>query len=124
MLYAGRSEETLQYVEKVMRLDPHFMDTQLHFKGQALASLSRWQEAADVLQERIDRNPDTDISRALLAACYGHLGQMDKAREAWAELLRVNPSYSLEHRRRTLPYKDPKEFDRIYGVLAEAGIQA
>ena len=37
----------------------------------------------------------TDVSRALLAASYGHLGRMEEARRAWSEMLKINPDFSL-----------------------------
>ena len=44
----------------------------------------------------------------LLAATYGQTGRLDEAREQWREVLRVNPDYSLEHRRKVLPYRTPR----------------
>ncbi len=58
----------------------------------------------------------------LLAACYGHLGRVDEARAAWAELLEVNPDFSLTQRARVLPYKDARDFQRIVDGLAKAGL--
>ena len=49
----------------------------------------------------------------LLASCYGHLGRAEDARITWAELLKVNPDFSLTQRARVLPYKDPADFQRI-----------
>ncbi len=43
-------------------------------------------------------------SRALLAASYGHLGRVGESRAEWAEVMRINPDYSLAHRRKILPY--------------------
>ena len=50
------------------------------------------------------------------------MGQFEAAREAWREALRVNPAYSLEHRRKVLPYKNPDDFRRIADGLAKAGL--
>jgi adenylate cyclase len=74
------------------------------------------------LKRRILRNPDTDTSRALLAASYGQMGLTDEAREAWRELLRVNPGYSIEQRRKVLPYKNPADFERFVEGLRKAGL--
>ena len=71
---------------------------------------------------RIDRNPDTDASRALLAAAYGQMGLIEEAREAWRGLMSVNPEYSVEHRRRVLPYKNPADFEPFVEGLREAGL--
>ena len=60
----------------------------------------------------------------LLAACYGEMGMIEEAREAWREALRVNPSYSLEQRRKVLPYKNPDDFERVVEGLRKAGCKA
>jgi adenylate cyclase len=36
--------------------------------------------------------------------------------------MRINPDYSLKHRRRVLPYKDPADFERIADGLRNAGL--
>ena len=79
-------------------------------------------EAVSLLKRRILRNPETDASRALLAASYGQMGLIEEAREAWRELLRVNPDYSLEQRRKVLPYKNPDDFERFVEGLRKAGL--
>ncbi|MCZ6451123.1 MAG: hypothetical protein O6918_09735 [Deltaproteobacteria bacterium] len=55
-------------------------------------------------------------------ASYGHLGRTKEARDEWAEVLRINPDYSLEHRRRVLPFKNPDDFDKIMNGLRKAGV--
>jgi tetratricopeptide (TPR) repeat protein len=107
-----------------MRLDPHYTDMFLHILGQAHFGLGRYDDAIAALKRRIIRNPDTDASRILLAAAYGHLGRVEEARTQWDEALRFNPAYSLEHRRRILPYKDPADFERIVEGLRKAGLPA
>jgi adenylate cyclase len=122
--YAGRSEEALGMLERAMQLDPYYPDTYLHFVAQSHFALAHYADAEATLKRRLVRNPDTDMSRVLLAACYGHLGRKGEARGAWDEALRVNPGYSLEHRQRVLPYKYPADFDRIAEGLRKAGLPA
>jgi len=50
------------------------------------------------------------------------LGRTKEARDEWAEVLRINPDYSLEHRRRVLPFKNPDDFDKIMNGLRKAGV--
>jgi adenylate cyclase len=120
--YVGRSEEAVACIDRAMALDPFCSDMTLHFQGQALYQLGRHTDAAGVLKRRILRNPDTDASRVLLAAAYGQMGMIEEARESWREALRVNPSYSLEQRRKVLPYKNPEDFDRVVEGLRKAGL--
>lgn len=120
--YSGRSEEALQSFARVKTLNPYFPDVLLHFQASAWFQLGRYEEAVDLLMQRLARNAFTDVSRALLAACYGHLGRFDEARAAWQEVLRLNPDYSLEYRRKVLPYKNPADFEHVVEGLRKAGI--
>ena len=120
--YAGRSEEALPYFDRSMALNPLFDDQWLHFQAQVAYQLGRYETAIAVLKRRIIRKPDTDASRVLLAASYGQLGLIDDARSTWREVFRVNPNYSLEHRRKVLPYKNPEDFERVVEGLRKAGL--
>jgi adenylate cyclase len=119
--YVGRSEDALSCLERAVALDPMCPGMVLHFHGQAYFQLRRYEEAAAVLKRRIFRFPETDASRVLLAACYGHMDRVDEARDQWREALRVNPDYSLEHRRKVLPYKNPADFEAVVEGLRKRG---
>jgi adenylate cyclase len=120
--YVGRSEEALRCFERAVALDPLCPGMWLHFQGQAYFQLRRYEEAVSVLKRRIFRFPETDVSRVLLAACYGKLGRLDEARAEWREALRVNPDYSLEHRRKVLPYKNTADFEAVVDGLRAADL--
>jgi len=121
--YAGRPEQALECFSRAIALDP-YADVYLHFQAQAYFQLGMYEKAAEILKRRLTRNPDTDISRVLLAACFGHLGRAEEARAEWQEVFRVNPSYSLEHRRKVLPYRDPSDFDLLVAGLRKADLVA
>jgi adenylate cyclase len=120
LTYAGEPARALEPFAIAMRLDPHYPDIVLHFLAQANFSLRKYEIAAQQLIDRIARNPGTDASRMLLASCYGHLGRAEDARAVWAELLKVNPDFSLTQRARVLPYKNAGDFQRIVEGLAKA----
>ena len=121
--YSGRSEEALACFDRAMALNPYYPDIFLHFQAQAMFQLGRYEEA-DRFSQAADwfAIPNTDVSRVLLAASYGHLGRFDEAREEWQEVFRINPEYSLEHRRKVLPYKNPADFERVVDGLRKAGL--
>jgi len=103
-------------------LNPYFPDVLLHFQALASFQLGRYEDAVGLLKQRLTRNPVTNVSRALLAASYGHLGRFDEARAAWQEVLRMNPHYSLEYRSKVLPYKNPEDFELVVDGLRKAGL--
>jgi adenylate cyclase len=120
--FAGRSAEAISSFDRAMALDPRFNSIVLYFRAQAAYQLGRYDEAASLLRRRILRNPETDVSRVLLAATLGQMGRIDEALEAWREALIINPAYSLEQRRNVLPYKNPADFERIVEGLRKAGL--
>jgi adenylate cyclase len=123
LYYSGRAAEALQPLATAFRLDPNNeQDPHLHYLGQAYVCMRRYEDAAAVLKRRIVRKPDTDMSRVLLAACYGHLGRTEEARSLWQDALRISPGYSLNHRRLVLPYKDRADFEHVVDGLRKAGL--
>ena len=75
-----------------------------------------------MLRRRLVRRPASDASHVLLAACYGQLGEAHQAKAEWDAALAANPDFSLERRRRVLPYKDPDAFERLVEGLRRAGL--
>ena len=67
--------------------------------------------------------PRTDMTRFYLASLYGRTGRHEEARKMWQEMLKVNPRFSVEHIRGTLPYRDPGVLDRVVDGLKQAGIE-
>jgi TolB-like protein/class 3 adenylate cyclase/tetratricopeptide (TPR) repeat protein len=122
LYYSGRTEEALPHFDRAIALNPYYPNIYLHFQAQAMFQLGRYEEAIGFLKRRIVRNPNTDVSRVLLAASLGHLGQLEAARDEWHEVFRISPDYSLEHRRNVLPYKNPADFDRVVEGLRKAGL--
>ncbi len=121
-IFSGKPEKALESLQTTMRLDPHYRDIYLHFLGQANFHLGRYSEAVVALKRRLVRKPDSDISRVLLAASYGHLGKLKNGRGEFEEALSINPGFSLEQKRCILPYQNPADFEHIVEGLHKAGI--
>lgn len=59
----------------------------------------------------------------MLAAVYSALGQAAEARAEGAEILRLNPHFSLEVFRQRAPTKDPVEVERVLAALRKTGLK-
>jgi adenylate cyclase len=119
--FQGRHEDAIALHRRGYRLDPQF-DMSLHFLGRALLALGRFDEAEIAFKRRLTLMPRSDMSRFYLACLYGLIGRHEEARRTWQETLEVNPSFSIDHLRRTLPYKDPAQLDRLLEGLRNAGV--
>ncbi len=121
-VYSGEPAEALESLRTLMRLDPHYRDFYLHLSAQAHFHLAQYPQAVDALKRRLIRKPDSDISHALLAATYGHLGEFENSRAEWQATLRINPNYSVEQKRKMLPYKNPADFEHFAKGLRKANL--
>ena len=121
---SGDPAGAISTLDAYMRLDPLYPDMALHFLAEARFSLEQFDEAVTALKQRLGRSPDSATSLALLASCYGHLGKIDEARAAWAQVMKIAPNFSIERQRRILPYKNPDDFERRVEGMRKAGLPA
>jgi adenylate cyclase len=122
LIFSGDAVGAIDTIDAYMRLDPLYQDIALHFLAEARVALGQFDEAVAVLKQRLERNPSSETSLALLASCYGHLGRIAEARAAWAEVMKIAPNFSIERQRRTLPYKNPDDFERRVDGMRKAGL--
>ncbi len=121
-IFSGNAAEAIETLDDYMRLDPHYSDLALQFLAEAHISLSQFDEAIVVLKRRQKRNPEAQSSYALLASCYGHLGRIAEGQQALAELMRIDPNFSVERRRQVLPFRNPEDFEHRVEGLRKAGL--
>jgi adenylate cyclase len=121
-IFSGNAADALDTLTANMRLDPVYPEITLYFLAEARFSLGDFEQAVAALKQRLERNPDSATSYALLASCYGHLGRMTECRAAWDQALRIEPNFSIERRRRILPFRNPADFERRIEGLRKAGL--
>jgi adenylate cyclase len=57
-----------------------------------------------------------------LASAYAQSGQFEEARAQAAEVLRINPGFTIESWKRLAVYKDPKDAEHLINGLRKAGL--
>ncbi len=120
-VFAGDPAGALENVETYMKRDPHYPDIALQLVADARFALGEYEPAIAAIEQRLARNPRSETAYALLASCYGQLGRAEECREAWEETLRINPGFSMERRRRVLPFRNPEDFERRVEGLRKGG---
>jgi adenylate cyclase len=119
----GRTEDALEAAAQALRLKPIMVDTHLYSVGAAYATAGRPEEAIAPLQRYISRYPNILGAHLTLAAVYSELGQAAEAQAEVAEVLRLNPNFSLEVHKRRMPIKDPTVLERHIAALRRAGLK-
>jgi adenylate cyclase len=89
----------------------------------AYAVAGRPEQAPVPLQRFLSRYPNVLQAHLTLAAAYSQLGRKAEARAAAAEVLRLNPHFSLEVHRQREPLKDPAQLERHLATLRRAGLR-
>ena len=76
---SGESKEGLRWMDKALEMDPHVPDFSWESKVECLYMLREYEESLKILLSWQDPPPH---SYAQMAACYAHLGQIEKASQA------------------------------------------
>ena len=119
----GRTEEALEAAAQALRLKSNVADAHLNSVGTAYAVAGRYEEARAPLQRYLSRYPNFLPGHLMLAVVYSELGQAAEARAEAAEVLRINPKFSLEVHKQRAPIKDQAVLERHIAALRKAGLK-
>jgi adenylate cyclase len=123
LVRAGEPERAIRVMEAISRLDPFYSAAAAGFLGAAYYMLKRYQEALPPLRECTSRAPNYRSGHCWLAASYAQLGQTDEARSEVAEVLRLDPTFTVHGKHRRLArFKCPDDAEHYLGGLLRAGL--
>ena len=120
--YVGRWEDAITAYEKAIRLNPISPIFYLYGLGLAYAWTERYEEAIIVLKKAIRIEPDSPYVHLFAAAVYSMAGRDEEARKEGAELLRLNPKFSLQKWGKSLKFKNQDDQERLITALRKAGL--
>jgi predicted Zn-dependent protease len=118
LAYVGQAERSIELLEKAMRLNPYYPDVYLWYLADAYDSLGRYSDVVATVK----RMQDPSEGQRLLAIGYAHLGMMDEAHAAAAEVLRLHPGFTISEWRHRPPFREGPEFERYLDGLRKAGL--
>ena len=121
---AGRSEEAIPLFKKVIRLNPFGKFTLYRRLGLALRRTGRLEEAVSAFKKAIQGSPNDIMSHLGLAATYSIMGREEEARAEAAEVIRINPKFSLDSYSKRFPQPmDQSRRDEYINALRKAGLK-
>jgi TolB-like protein/DNA-binding winged helix-turn-helix (wHTH) protein/Tfp pilus assembly protein PilF len=121
--YAGQPAEGLQEMQRAVRLNPTLPSIYRLVRGALHYALGDYPRAIADLEPAIPMNPTYQMLRLWLAAAYAGSGRIEEAQWQAAELMALNPGFTLEHVRTVYPIRDPQYLDRLIADLRKAGLE-
>ena len=131
LIAVGETEAALEQFDIAKRHNPFEFNYIIWYRGIALFTARRYEEAITTLKEV--HNPNNEV-RCWLAASYAAAGHLPEARATLAEFLAVAeremasfPGRRLEQWEPSLhaaiEYRDQAAFDHLFGALRAAGLK-
>jgi TolB-like protein/Tfp pilus assembly protein PilF len=121
--WMGRTEEALQMVEEALRRKPALVDDHLGHIGAAYLLAGKPAEAITPLTQFLSRYPHILAAHLGLVMVYSELGKDPEAQAAAAEVLRINPKFSLEVHKQRMPIKDLAVLEQHIAALRKVGLK-
>jgi adenylate cyclase len=127
LCYIGRAEEAAHNLERGLRLSP--FDSELYY-FYCIGAFVRYalganEDALKWARMSMTENPRFTATLRILAAIQHALGNNEAARGTAAEMLRLEPQFSLAKYISTRqPYRDPATRDRLIADISELGLPA
>jgi len=121
--YAGRYEEALSSTLKAIRLNPFPPGYYFHQLGMVYCMMERYEEAIAACKEGIRREPNNIFAHTSLAIIYILSGREQDARREAAEVLRIDPNFSLNRHSEAVTYKNQADTARVIEALRKAGLK-
>jgi adenylate cyclase len=120
---AGRPEEAIQLYEKAIRLNPFGRSYLYREFGDALRVTGRFEEAVSAFKKAIQGVPDDFTAHLGLALTYSLMGRDREARAEAAEVLRINPKFSLDDYAKKIIFRNQTARDKYVGALRKVGLK-
>jgi adenylate cyclase len=117
--FAGRWEESIPSYKKAIRLNPIPPNMYLYSLGLSYAFTGQYEEGITWCEKAVREAPDSLYARIMMTVVYSWSGQDEKARVEAAEVLRIQPKYTITKSR----YKRKEDRERFNGALRKAGLK-
>ena len=118
----GQPTKAIEIAKTQMRLDPFHPHFAPLIAGVAYYLLKEYSEAQRWLREATGRAPNHQYGHAFLAATYAQLGRVEDARAEAAEVLRLNPKYTIGTQKQVSIFKRAEDSDHLVDGLRKAGL--
>jgi adenylate cyclase len=118
--HAGRAPDAVEYMKRIMRLDPFYPPNYTYWLGKGYYFMGKYEQAIELIRSASARLPGHEPSRVLLAAVAAQLGRKEEARAAASEVMQIQPDFTISGWLKFLNLSDPAYADRLTDGLRKA----
>jgi adenylate cyclase len=121
--FEGRHEESIPEYKQAIRLNPIPPSFYTYGLGLAYCFTEQYEEAITWGEKSVRQWPNSLYAHLILTVIYNSLGRDEEARTEAAEVLRINPKFSVEKWAKRLTYKNQADNDFLISALRKAGLK-
>jgi len=121
--FGDKPKEAIPVLKKAIRLNPFAPSTIIFNLGLSYLFSGQYEEAITECKRATTREPNNLGAQLALTVTYSLSGRDEEARATTAEVLRIDPKFSLEYFSKTLVYKNQADRDRFVEALRKAGLK-
>jgi adenylate cyclase len=123
LAFSGRPEEAIPLLQKAIRLNPFAPGLFFGVMSIVYRMLGRFDEAVEQAKKAVEREPKNHFPYLYLASACILAGREEEGRAAAAEVLKINPTFSLEQFGGTRAYRDKSFIESTIDALRKAGLK-
>lgn len=120
--YYGNPEEAIVLMQRAMRLSPFYRPWYLDTLGLSYHLTGQYDKAIETFRESIRRAPASIWPHARLVVLYSELGREEEMRAEAAEILRLDPKFTIRTWSARAVHRDPKVSEHRDALLRKAGL--
>jgi len=120
--FAGRWAESIPEYKKAIRLDPIPPGHYFWSLGLSYSYTGQYNEAITWCEKAVRQEPNDLIARIMMTAVYSWSGRDEEAQSEAAEVLRIQPKFTVKKWEQKLKYKNQEDVDRALSALRKAGL--
>ena len=122
LFFAGRAEESIPEYKKAIRLNPIPPNAYPWSLGLSYGYTGQYKEAIEWCEKAVRQEPDDLLARMMMTVVYSWSGRDEEARVQAAEVLRIQPKFSVKGFEKKLTYKRKEDSEKFLGALRKAGL--
>jgi TolB-like protein/Tfp pilus assembly protein PilF len=121
--FASRWDESIPPYQKAIRLDPIPPNLYSYSLGLSYGYTGHYEDAVRWCEKAVRQAPDSLYARIMMTVVYSFSGREEEARAEAAEVLRIQPKFSLEKFEKKVTYKREQDRERFLEALRKAGLE-